>query len=315
MLYKARRTHQPHRCLEKWNRISLRHRPVRRPSAERSTNNSALAFFDELDEQHDLFVLWQFLADGFDRLAGVEFRTINQAKRFLDPFHALGRIIFPFQTDEIDTANFCRIAIGDHERRNILHNFGTTARNGESSDAAKLMHGGEAAHHRVVTNLDMAGERAVVRKNHFVSNLAIVPNVTVSEKASPAADPRLSFTRRAAADRDKFAKRIFIADFQISRLALILQVLGLLPDRAGSIKFISCTRAHRPTKRDMLLQPAIWAEHDVGPDYAIWPHDGSRSDLCASIDNRRRMNLRVAHLSRNVNISSPSETTASFTTQ
>ena len=35
--------------------------------------------------------------------------------------------------------------------------------------------------------------------------------------------------------------------------------------------------------------------------------------LC--IDNRGRMNLHVAHLSRNVNINSPSETTASFTMQ
>src|SRR5437879_8175216 len=133
--------------------------------------------------------------------------------------------------------------------------------------------------------------------------------MTVSEKAPAIADARLSFARRAAADRNKFAKRIFIADFQISRLSLILQVLRLLPDRAGGIKFVSRTRAHRPTKRDVMLQPTIWAEHDVGSDHAIRPDDRSRSDLCAYIDNRRRMNLRVAHLSRNVNISSTSDTT------
>ena len=64
-----------------------------------------------------------------------------------------------------------------------------------------------------------------------------------------------------------------------------------------------------------MLQPTIWAEHDIGSDDAIRPDNRSRSNLRAYIDNRRRMNLRVAHFSRNVNISSPSETTASFTTQ
>ncbi len=45
------------------------------------------------------------------------------------------------------------------------------------------------------------------------------------------------------------------------------------------------------------------------------PDDCARADFRAGSTMARRVNLHVAHLSRNVNINSPSETTASFTTQ
>ena len=64
-----------------------------------------------------------------------------------------------------------------------------------------------------------------------------------------------------------------------------------------------------------MLEPAVWAKHDIGCDYGIGPDDCSRADFGTWIDNGRRMNPPFAHLSRNVNISSASETIASFTTQ
>src|SRR6266699_1122015 len=138
--------------------------------------------------------------------------------------------------------------------------------------------------------------------------------MAVGEEGATVTDARFPFARRAAADRDKFAERIFVADFQISRLALIFQVLRLLPDRAGGIKFIPRTGAHWSAKRDMLLEPTIWTKHHAGCDHAIRPDDCARADFGPCVDDGRRGNLHVAHLSRNVNINSPSETTASFTT-
>src|SRR5437588_10199581 len=46
----------------------------------------------------------------------------------------------------------------------------------------------------------------------------------------------------------------------------------------------------------MMLQPAIWAEHHVGVDYTIRSDDSPHADFSSRIDNRRRMNLHVAHL-------------------
>src|SRR5437016_13765546 len=111
--------------------------------------------------------------------------------------------------------------------------------------------------------------------------------MAVGKKGSSIADAGFSFAGGAPADCDEFAERVFIADFQVSRFALVFQVLRLLTDRAGGIKFISFAGAHRSTKRDMLLQPAILAEHDIGCDHAIWSDGRSCADFRSWIDSGR----------------------------
>ena len=150
-----------------------------------------------------------------------------------------------------------------------------------------------------------------------IAHGAIVPDMTVSEKISAIADARFAFARRAAIDGDEFAKRVFVADFQISRFAAIFQILRLLADRAVGVEFVFRAGLHRSAERDVMLKPAIWRRarrrvrsRNTGP--TIVP--GTEFRACGST-MRGRMNLHVAHLSRNVNISSPSETIASFTTQ
>src|SRR5689334_22840897 len=59
----------------------------------------------------------------------------------------------------------------------------------------------------------------------------------------------------------------------------------------------------------------MFTEHDVWANHAIRSDGAPRAKLRFRIDNCRRVNLHVAHLSRNVNINSPSETIASLTTQ
>ena len=161
----------------------------------------------------------------------------------------------------------------------------------------------------------MSGQCSIIGKNDFVPNGAIVPDVAVSQKISATADSRFASAGGAPIYRDEFAKRIFIANFQIGRLARVFQVLRLLTDRAVGVKFIFSAGAHRPAQRDVMLQPAVRSDYDVGVNHTIRSDNRSRTDLRARIDNRRRMNLHVAHRSRNVNINSPSETIASFTTQ
>src|SRR5207302_6893902 len=99
--------------------------------------------------------------------------------------------------------------------------FGPAAGDRKTPDPAKLMDGGEPAHHSVVANLDVAGERPVIRKDNFVSNRAIVTDVTVGEKISATADLGLAVAFRASIHGHEFAKCIFVADFQIRRFARV----------------------------------------------------------------------------------------------
>src|SRR5205807_4779019 len=112
----------------------------------------------------------------------------------LDTFR---RKAFAFQPHQINTANLGGIAIGNHKRRNILHNLRAPAGNGEPSNAAKLMDGGEPSHDRVITHLHVTGQRAVIGKNNTVSHRTIVPDVTVSQEIATISNDRLSFTRGA----------------------------------------------------------------------------------------------------------------------
>ena len=45
--------------------------------------------------------------------------------------------------------------------------------------------------------------------------------MTVREKISGVADPRFAFASGAPIDRNEFAKRVLVADFQIRRFAAI----------------------------------------------------------------------------------------------
>src|SRR5882757_2985256 len=123
---------------------------ARNPRLQISPSDSAFALFDKLDEFGDFFCLGQFFLHRFDCLPSIVFGAVNQAEGFFDQLNAFRRVIFPFQTNEINAANLGRVAIGDHERWNVLDNFRATSGDGESSDPAKLMHSCEAAHYRVV---------------------------------------------------------------------------------------------------------------------------------------------------------------------
>ena len=54
---------------------------------------------------------------------------------------------------------------------------------------------GQSAHDRVIANLDVPGERAVVRKNDRIAHGAIVADVAVSEKISAIADACFAVAR------------------------------------------------------------------------------------------------------------------------
>src|ERR1044071_5649517 len=103
----------------------------------------------------------------------------------------------------------------------------------------------QAADDRVVPNFDVTGESSIIRKHDRVTDLAIMTDVTVSEEISGVTDPCLACSGRAAINGNEFPEAVFLANFQISRLALVLQILRLLADRAVSVELIpraSCQR-------------------------------------------------------------------------
>ena len=56
------------------------------------------------------------------------------------------------------------------------------------------MHGSKSAHDRVIANLNVARQSAVIGKNDVIADIAIVSDMTVGEKIS--ASCRSAFCRR-----------------------------------------------------------------------------------------------------------------------
>ena len=79
---------------------------------------------------------------------------------------------------------------------------------------------------------DMAGEGAIVGKNHVVSDDAIMRDVGIGEKVVVASDDRFRIRRGAAIHRAEFAKAIVVADLEKRRLAAILRSWRALADGA-----------------------------------------------------------------------------------
>ena len=153
----------------------------------------------------------------------------------------------------------------------------------------------ETTNDRVVADRDVSGECPVIGKNDGIADRAIVADVAVSEKIPAITNARLACAGCAAIDGDKFPERIFIADFKISRFALIFQILCLLADRAVSVEFIPRAGPQRPTKCDVMLQPAIRPQDHSGRDDAIRPDNCAGADFRLRIHDGGRVDLHITH--------------------
>ena len=84
-----------------------------------------------------------------------------------------------FHPDFVDGAGLGRVAVGDHEGRDVLHDLGAAADHGELPDAAELVHGRESADDGVVADGHMAGEGGHVGHDDVAAELAVVRDVAV----------------------------------------------------------------------------------------------------------------------------------------
>ena len=219
----------------------------------------------------------------------VHLAAVKNAVSFLEGADGFRRKAGAFESDLVDSAHFGRIAVGDEKGRNVLHDLGASAGDGVASDAAKLMDRGESADHGVVADLDVSGQRAVVREDHLVANDAVVRDVGVSEEVAAAADDCFRAGQGAAVDRAEFAESVPVADFEKSRLAVVFEVLRFLSDRRVSKKEIAASDFGRAHHRDVVLEFGVFADDDVWPDHAVGPDAGAGRDLGRRIDDGGRV--------------------------
>ena len=159
------------------------------------------------------------------------------------------------------------------------------------------MHRRQAADHRVVADLDVPGQRAVVGKNHVVAHDAIVRDVAVGEEVAAVADPRHAARRGRAVDRDELAERVARRRFPGGSARPRTSNPATAGRRTRTDK-TRCPRpmTARPRQHDVAVQPAAVAERHACADDAVRADCPRPSPSCARrVDDRRGMDLRRGH--------------------
>ena len=86
-----------------------------------------------------------------------------------------------FEADFIDGPRLRWIAISKHERRDILHDLGTTADDCHFPDSTKLMNCGEATYYDMIFNCHMASEGRYIGHNHVIAELNVMREMAIRQ--------------------------------------------------------------------------------------------------------------------------------------
>src|SRR5580658_5573585 len=136
-----------------------------------------------------------------------------------------------------------------------------------------LVHRAKRAQGHVIFNSYVAGQRGVIGKNAVAAHLAVVPYVHVTHQQVARANASYtSAAHSSAANGYAFANRILFADYRLSWLALIFQVLRRHADRRERINHVPRSHSGAPVEHNMRDEPALLAQHHVRADGAEGPH-------------------------------------------
>jgi hypothetical protein len=124
------------------------------------------------------------------------------------------------------------------------------------TDAAKLVYGTQSSQDRVLFHQNVAGQGAVVREDHVISDIAIMGDMAVGQKITVASDARYRPNGGASVHGAEFPEAIVIPDLEVGRFAGIFEILRLLADRAEGVEPVARTDSRGTKNRYMILQPA-----------------------------------------------------------
>ena len=197
------------------------------------------------------------------------------------------------EADEVESAQGGGVAVGDHERRDVLDDFAAAADDGVGTDAAELVDAGEAGDDDVVGDGDVAAEGGAVGENAVVADDGVVGDVGIGEEVVVVADDG-GLGGGAAVDGDVFAEGVALADEDAGWFAGVFEILGALADGGEGVEFVVGPDGGVSVDDDMAVQVAAVAEGDVvvddavGADGDIGANDGFWRDDRGGMDHGER---------------------------
>jgi len=236
----------------------------------------------------------------------------------LDSTDAFGRKPAPAQAFKVHRTRLGRLALGHHERRQVGKQQRVHGRETVRANAAKLVHHRETTQDHPIIDHHMACELRVVGEDRVIAHLAVVrqmhighdPVVVAHRGHGPVA-------RRADVEGAKLADRVAVPNHQLTRLIVVLLVLG--HSTQGVELKDSIVAADRGVAFDHAVAGHGGSSTDahMRADHGVRPHAHRRVELSPRADDGRRMDLahgvQACGIFRMVHISSASAAISSPT--
>ncbi len=186
----------------------------------------------------------------------------------------LGAEAAPTHAFEVHAAGFGRVAEDRDVGRDVLADGGAHAGEGVGADPAVLVHQGVAGQDRPVVHVDMPRQRRVVHQDAMVADHAVMADVGIGHDQVVVANGGFrAVLDGSAMDGHALADHVVVTDHQARRLALVLQVGGILAD-AGELEDAVVLADLRGA-----LEHHVGTDHRPFTDLHFRPDDGPRAHL------------------------------------
>src|SRR3984957_4094313 len=229
------------------------------------------------------------LVDALDQRPLAREKTVIGAAQPLDVVAAKAAALHADDVEAVETRPVAHhLTVGD----DVALDPGHAANHRVPSDPHELMDCREPAEQRMVLDDDMAGEGRVIGHDHIISDLAVVRDMRPDHQQAIVADARNHAAAGGAGiDRHVLADRVVAADFERRRLAVIFQILRLVPDRSEWENPRPLADCRPPLNYDMRFEADAERQHNMFSDDAIGSDDDVVRQACARRDDRGGMDI------------------------
>ena len=158
--------------------------------------------------------------------------------------------------------------------------------------AHELVDGTVARQEDVVFENAVAGQERPVGEDATVADSAIMRDVGIDHEEIMAADPRGPCMGRAAMNRHVFPKDIVVADLQVGRLAVVLEMLWLLAQHGAGEDVVALSHDKRTDQMNMRPKHAARTDAHRPLDDHVRPDHNVVGKVCFGCNHRGGMNAR-----------------------
>ncbi len=194
----------------------------------------------------------------------------------------------PFQSDDVDAAEFVGKSSSDSVRGNISCDSAKAADHGVATNPRKLVYGGHSAYDGVVFDNDVSGEHCAIGHDHAVADLAVVGYVAIGHEEAVIADADDRVFLARGVDGDKFPYFTSLADGDIGGLSAKLEILSFGSDACAGPNDSPFADGRIPVDvgvrfdHHIVFENHIFFHHrerldgDIFSDFCAWFYEGLR---------------------------------------